>query len=124
MIACDTSLLVAYFQNDKGGDIDRLDAALASGDLKLPPVVLMEMLSSPNATAELRASLEEIELLPVSEGYWRRAGLARAKLRRLGLSAKTADSLIAQSCLDYGLPLLARDTDFRHFAKHCGLKLA
>jgi predicted nucleic acid-binding protein len=34
------------------------------------------------------------------------------------------DALIAQSCIDHDVPLITRDTDFRHFAKHCGLKLA
>jgi predicted nucleic acid-binding protein len=35
-----------------------------------------------------------------------------------------ADALIAQSCIDHEISLIARDGDFRHFAKHCGLKLA
>ena len=26
--------------------------------------------------------------------------------------------------IDHDLPLITRDADFRHFAKHCGLKLA
>jgi predicted nucleic acid-binding protein len=40
------------------------------------------------------------------------------------LRARLPDTLIAQSCIDHDIPLIARDTDFRHFAKHCGLKLA
>jgi len=34
-----------------------------------------------------------------------------------------ADTLIAQSCIDYRVPLITRDSDFRHFAKYCGLIL-
>jgi predicted nucleic acid-binding protein len=40
------------------------------------------------------------------------------------LKAKVADTLIAQSCIDHDVALITRDGDFRHFAKHCGLKLA
>jgi len=32
--------------------------------------------------------------------------------------------LIAQACIDNDVALITRDADFRHFAKHCGLKLA
>jgi predicted nucleic acid-binding protein len=34
------------------------------------------------------------------------------------------DTLIAQSCIDHDVALIARDEDFRHFAEHCGLRLA
>ena len=124
MIAFDTDLLVAYFQGAKGSDVDRLDAALSTGDLTMPPVVLTEILSDPSAAKTLKDALEKITLLRIVEGYWERAGLARAELRRKGLKAKTADALIAQSCLDHDVALITRDADFRHFAKHCGLKLA
>ena len=40
-----------------------------------------------------------------------------------GLKARALDSLIAQCCIDADVPLIARDTDYRHFAKWCGLKL-
>jgi predicted nucleic acid-binding protein len=40
------------------------------------------------------------------------------------LLARLLDALIAQSCIDHDVMLIARDDDFRHFAKHCGLKLA
>ena len=35
-----------------------------------------------------------------------------------------ADTLIAQTCIDYGIALLTRDRDFTSFQKHAGLKLA
>jgi predicted nucleic acid-binding protein len=40
-----------------------------------------------------------------------------------GLKAQTLDTLIAQFCIDSETPLLTLDSDFRHFATHCGLKL-
>ncbi|MGE5443109.1 MAG: hypothetical protein ACM3SR_00715 [Ignavibacteriales bacterium] len=36
---------------------------------------------------------------------------------------KQADTLIAQSCLDYDTPLITRDRDFRHFEKFAQLKV-
>jgi predicted nucleic acid-binding protein len=62
-----------------------------------------------------------LEILP---GFWQRAGATRASLLAKGIAAKLPDTLIAQSCIDHNVPLITRDTDFRHFAKHCGLKLA
>jgi predicted nucleic acid-binding protein len=40
------------------------------------------------------------------------------------LKAALADSLIAQCCIDADVALIARDGDYRHFAKWCGLRLA
>ncbi len=43
---------------------------------------------------------------------------------RAQLSSNLADALVAQSCIDHGLSLIARDTDFRHFARFGRLALA
>ena len=52
-----------------------------------------------------------------------RAGLTRADLLKLKIKPRLADSLIAQFCIDHEIPLHARDTDFRPFAKYFGLQL-
>jgi predicted nucleic acid-binding protein len=109
---------------DSGKDVDLLATSLASGDVRLPPVVLTEILSDPVAGELIATKLADLEMLEVSEGYWQRAGETRAKIRARGLKAKVADALIAQSCIDHDIALVTRDQDFRHFAKHCGLKLA
>jgi len=124
MIAVDTSTFVAYLNGDKGPDVDTLAAALAGIDLALPPVVVTEILSDPGPRKLLAPQIARLTMLPTLDGYWQRAGEARRKLRALGLRAKIADALIAQSCIDHDAPLITRDDDFRHFAKHCGLKLA
>jgi predicted nucleic acid-binding protein len=124
VIATDTSTLSALLAGEQGTDVETLAAGLARGDVRLPPVVLTEILSDPAVAKELAPRLLDVELLVVSEGYWQRAGEARAKLRARGLKAKVADALIAQSCIDHGVALITRDQDFRHFAKHCGLSLA
>lgn len=124
MIATDTSSLVAYLKGQKGDDTDLLDSAAASGQLRLPPIVITEILSDELSAKLLSDLLPEILTLELIGGFWARAGKARQFLRQKGLKAKVADALIAQSCIDHGVALITRDTDFRHFAKHCGLKLA
>ena len=124
MIAADTSSLSAYFKGESGKDVDRIDSAFLDGELRLPPVVLTELLSDPTLSERFRSILLAFERLDVTEGYWQRAGDTRRKIKTLGLRAKIADALIAQSCIDYDVALITRDPDFRHFAKHCGLKLA
>jgi predicted nucleic acid-binding protein len=124
VIAVDTSTLSALFGGDSGKDVDLLATSLANGEVRLPPVVLTEILSDPVAGELIATKVAELEVLEVSEGYWRRAGETRARVRARGLKAKVADALIAQSCIDHDVALITRDPDFRHFAKHCGLKLA
>jgi predicted nucleic acid-binding protein len=122
MIACDTSSLSAFLLGEQGADVDELARAANAGQLTLCPVVVTEILS---ATAmPLGTMLNTIALLELTNGYWERAGLTRRLLRQKGLKAKVADALIAQSCIDHDVALITRDTDFRHFAEHCGLKLA
>jgi len=124
MIAADSSVIISYLDGDTGRDIDRLAAAFSNRELTLPPPVLTELLSAGNLPAEVEAALDEAPLMALTEGYWRRAGEMRHLILSKGLKARLADCLIAQCCIDAAVPLLARDSDFRHFAKWCGLELA
>ena len=123
MIAADTSSLISYLSGGKGDDVDALDMALQSKQVVLPPVVLCELLSDPELPEQLSRTLKSLPLLSLSEGFWERAGLLRAKVIAQGRKARLADALIAQICLDHDLPLIARDRDFRHFARVSDLKL-
>jgi predicted nucleic acid-binding protein len=43
-------------------------------------------------------------------------------LRKQGITIrKTADAVIASFCIEYGLPLLFSDKDFKPFVTHLGL---
>ena len=123
MIAADTSSLVAFLQGDAGDDVEMIQSALDEHQLVLPPVVLTELLSDPGLPAPVRSLLTALPQLQLEPGYWERAGLLRAKVIKQRRRARTADALIAQSCLDQSVPLVARDRDFRHFAKAAGLPL-
>lgn len=123
MVAADTSSFIAFFEGSPGPDADALDSALADGQVCLPPVVLTELLSDPKLPPRVAGLLKQLPLLSPSEGFWERAGLLRAGVLAKGRKARLADSLIAQSCLDYQLALIARDRDFRNFARAAGLRL-
>lgn len=123
MIAADSSAMISYFDGKKSLATERIDEALFNHNLIIPPVVLSELLSDPNLS---KKHFDQISLLPtleIKEGYWQRSGLMRSKLIAKKLKARLADVLIAQSCIDYDISLIAIDADFRHFKKHCGLKL-
>jgi predicted nucleic acid-binding protein len=123
MIAADTSTWIAFFEGDAGEDVQLLDKALADRQVLMVPAVLTELLSDsqiPTSTAE---SLKELPLIEVETGYWQRAGESRAKVLARGRKARLGDALIAQSCVDHGIPLLTRDHDFRAFAETVGLNI-
>lgn len=123
MIALDTSSLIAYLEGAEGADVNAVEEALILSIGVLPPVVLTEILSSPTADEDTKALIRQLPLLQVTSGYWERAATQRADILAKGLRANLADTLISQSCLDHGLPLVTRDRDFRHFAAHGGLML-
>jgi predicted nucleic acid-binding protein len=123
LIALDTSSLIAFFAGDRGEDLEAVDAALRTRQAVLPPVVLAEFLSAPSIPESVASGLAELPLLEIQEGYWTRTGKLRSRLRAMGRKARLADALIAQSCLDHKAPLVTRDREFRHFARHCGLQV-
>ncbi len=123
MIAADTSSLVAFLEGSTGEDVDLVQTALDQKQLVLPPVVLTEILSEPDLPSSTRKTLTDLPVLDLEPGYWERAGLLRAAILRKRRKARVADALIAQSCLDSGVPLVTRDKDFRHFAGAAGLTL-
>lgn len=124
MICSDTSSLARYLDGAEGRDIDLIVEAIDAGQLVLSPPTITELLSHTAERPLLTPLLHNAIVLPLQPGFWERAGVARRSVRRAGLKAKLADSLIAQCCIDADVTLIAHDPDFRHFAAHCGLKLA
>jgi predicted nucleic acid-binding protein len=124
VIAADTNSLIAYFAGDRAADTELVESALADGRLCLSPVVVTELLSDPKSRDVLEPVITMWPQLDITSGYWLRASRTRAHLLARGLTARLPDTLIAQSSIDHDVPLIARDMDFRHFAKHCGLRLA
>jgi len=123
MIAVDTSTWIAFLQGDGGEDAELLDRALQDRQVLMVPIVLTEVLSDPKLPSEVSYTLAELPLVEVGAGYWQRAGELRAKVLAKRRKARLGDALIAQSCIDRGIPLLTRDRDFRAFADAAGLEL-
>jgi len=123
MICADTSSLVALLGGEAGRDVDMVRQALSDRLLCVSPISVTELLSDPDPTPSLDELVTQIPRLEISSGYWERAGKLRADLIRRGYRPKIADTLIAQSCLDHGVPLITRDRDFSSFEKVAGLRL-
>ena len=123
MIAADTSTWIAFFQGEAGEDVELLDRALKDRQVLMAPPVLTELLSDPSIASDVSKTLSELPLVEIQPGFWERAGALRAKVLAKHRKARLGDALIAQSCLDSGIPLLTRDRDFRAFAGAAGLTL-
>jgi predicted nucleic acid-binding protein len=124
MLCLDTSSLIAYLQGEEGADVTAVDQALVDQIGVLSPVTVAELLSAPSLSPTLRRTILELPTLPITEGFWERAGLLRAKVIRTGRRANLADTLIAQSCLDHHATLVTRDRDFKNFVSLAGLRVA
>ena len=123
MIAADTSTWIAFFEGDGGDDVQLLDKALGDRQVLMVPVVLTELLSDSQISANVAESLKELPMLEIESGFWTRAGELRSKVLARGRRVRLGDALIAQSCADHGIPLLTRDHDFQAFAETAGLSL-
>jgi predicted nucleic acid-binding protein len=123
MIAADTSTWIAFFQGERGKDVELLDRALKDRQVLMVPPVLTELLSDPGISSEVSKTLCELPLIEVQPGFWERAGALRAKVLAKQRKARLGDALIAQSCLDAAIPLLTRDRDFRAFAGAAALTM-
>ena len=123
MIAADMSTWVAFLAGGPGEDTRLLDRALEDRQVVMVPVVLTELLSDPNLPSSVADTLSDVPLIEIGTGYWQRAGVLRAKVLAKRRKARLGDALIAQSCIDHGIPLLTRDRDFRTFADAAGLDL-
>jgi hypothetical protein len=123
VIAADTSTWIAFLQGDSGDDAQLLDQVLEDRQVLMVPVVLTELLSDPALPLQVAKILSEVPLVEIRPGYWERAGALRAKVLARRRKARLGDALIAQSCIDHGIPLLTRDRDFRAFARAAALEL-
>ena len=124
MIAADSSSLIAYLEGESADDIALIERAIADSELVFAPPVITELRAGAIPNDGLELLLAESRLIPIEAGLWDRAGRNRRLLIEIGLKARFADAIIAQCCIDADVPLIARDRDYRHFERWCGLKLA
>lgn len=123
MIALDTSALIAHLEGRDTVVAAAAGLVLAERQACLPPVVVSEFLSDPTLPPSVAELIVALPSLPVTDGYWERAGRLRSRLLAKGLKARLADTLIAQSCLDHNVSFVTADRDFRHFVTVGKLRL-
>jgi predicted nucleic acid-binding protein len=123
MIAADTSTWIVFLEGGRGQDVQLLDRALADRQLLMVPVVLTELLSDPKLPSKVAETLSEVPLIQIESGYWQRAAALRATVSAKRRKARLGDALIAQTCIDRGIPLLTRDRDFHAFAEAAAIDL-
>ena len=123
MIASDTSTWIAFLEGNSGDDVEMLTKALGDRQVVMAPAVLTELLSDPELPSFAAQTLSDLPLIDIRPGYWRRAGSLRTQVLAKKRKARLGDALIAQSCIDGGVPLITRDRDFQAFADTAGLSL-
>jgi len=95
-------------------------------NVHLPGVVLMELLdglAAPKKFKLLETYLKPFPLIELNRKDFIEAARLKTKCRSKGIQAGIIDFLIASICVNRTYPLLTADKDFKHIARHCGLKL-
>ena len=123
MISVDSSVIIPWLNGVEHPETRLLADFLSRAVATIAPATLMEILSDPTGGTATDEAIAGFAVLPITDGYWERAGRLRGMLRMAGRKAGFADSLIAQASIDADVPLLTRDKDFAAFAKLGGLKL-
>ncbi len=124
MIAVDACVVISFLAGESLPEVDTFAILLGTERAVLAPSTVTELLSDPRGGVETASMIDGLKILPIEDGYWRRAGLLRAAVKRAGRKAALGDALAAQACLDAGVPLLTSDDDFKAFSELAGLKLS
>ena len=86
-------------------------------------MVLTELPSDPKLPKRVVDVIQQLPVLETKPGFWVRARALRAKVIARKRKARLADTLIAQSCIDAGVDLVTRDSDFGNFTSPGGLRI-
>jgi len=120
----DSSAWIDFF---RGRELPVLEEALAEGRVRVPPLVVAELVSGATSRGDVRRIedlVRDLELVPTPRAHWVRVGELRRRLRATGLSISTPDAHVAQCALDLGGYLVATDGVFRRIAATARLTLA
>ena len=115
MILIDPSAWVDFFRNRKPL-AEIVDRAIEDDEAALCGPVVTELrrgLSSSDRARVLRA-IAGCHTVPQPASLWEEAGDLGYLLARRGLAVKSLDLLIAAIALAHDIPLLTRDSDFKH----------
>ena len=128
MILVDTSVWALYFNGQPDPCVDRLDRALdEEDDLVTAPLIVAETLQGFRTERGFTTARDLLVRLPCLtldlEGHVDAARLFRA-MRKKGVTVRGAvDCILAQTAIQFGAEILARDRDFASLARHAPLRL-
>lgn len=129
MVLVDTSVWVEYLRGSRSPSDRWLAAAIADErPLAWTEPILLELSSgatTPRRAAVLRALLNRGPLLRVGDlADWESAASLRRTARVRGLTVRSAvDCLIATVAIREGVPIVARDRDYRMLARVSALEV-
>lgn len=129
MIVADSSVWVDHLNGRETAPVRRLRRALAEGEVVLvPDPVVTEVLQGIRSDTEferVRKALTPLGRPAVERETYVRAARLYRSLRAVGVTVRGAvDCIVAQTCIDLGVEIVASDADFRRIAQHSGLRLA
>ena len=122
MIVADTNVWIGFFNQTLAQNTLLFREAIQNQAVAMPTPILHELLCFPELNDLDRIYFSRFQTFNPSEQTWLRAGEMRRKILHKKLKCRAIDALIAQTCIENGLPLLTLDNDFKKFSNF-GLKL-
>jgi len=118
----DTSAWIVSFRKSGHEQLKKtLVAALDTLSVAATNIVILELLQgcrSRNEYDAMKARLEVLEIIPLSDAVWSLAYTTGYELRRKGITVPTVDIIIAAAAKIFNCSLLHHDKHFRALAKH------
>ena len=128
MILVDSSVWIGFFNDQSTPQIAKLKDLLATADLLMGDLVIVEVLQGFRSDREVRmveALFRGFNMVPLSSPSLAfRAAANYRRLRRAGLTVrKTIDVIIGTYCIEHGCALLHDDRDFDPMVEYLGLQV-
>jgi len=128
MFLVDSTIWIDYFNGLSSPHANYLDRALDRTLILVGDLILAEVLQGFRNDADFeqarRALVKFHQVQMVSPSLAVKSAQNFRLLRRKGVTVrKTIDSLIATWCIENGVPLLHRDSDFDGYETHLGLQV-
>ena len=118
----DTSAWIVSFRKSGHEQLKKtLVAALDTLSVAATNIVILELLQgcrSRNEYDAMKARLEVLEIIPLSDAVWSLAYTTGYELRRKGITVPTVDIIVAAAAKIFNCSLLHHDKHFRALAKH------
>ncbi len=128
MVIVDSSVWIDALNGQQTPETVWLRGALTRGGIGTSSLILCEVLRGFRLDRDFQRAKTMLLALPVLDGVPTQVAVKAAEnfrlLQQRGITVrKTVDCLIATACMEGGHALLHKDSDFRGFETHLGLKV-